>query len=141
VDTAGAALLRLAFLFEHPAQLLTGCFLDDGRNLFGLLDGLSFLARATEPLINPPAHVLDQVGQPLHWRQARCPHMAELAVLTDEPRIFLGLSVSVSVRSERRPENKRRTGAKGENGGDQRPTGSLVSLGGILVCGKGARYC
>jgi len=39
VHTAGAALLLLlATPFNLPAQLLTGRFLDGGRNLFGLCD-------------------------------------------------------------------------------------------------------
>ncbi len=66
MHTAGAALrmLLLLTLGDLPAQLLTGCFLDGGRNLFGLLDRLGlhgffgdhFRLLDADPFSEPAAH-------------------------------------------------------------------------------------
>ena len=83
MHTAGAALLRRppSTLCDHPAQLLTGGFLDGGRNLFGLFDRLGlagffgdrFMVAVRKHLdgfclveTEPAAHVLDGGGEPLH---------------------------------------------------------------------------
>ena len=67
-------LLLLTALCDLPAQPLTGCFLDGGRNLFGLFDRLGwpdffgdrFLLFNGFCLVEaePAAHVLDGCGEP-----------------------------------------------------------------------------
>ncbi len=75
-------MLLLAALCDLPAQLLTGCFLDGGRNLFSLLDRLGlfdglgnlfrdcFTVAVRKDFTEPAAHVLDDLSQALHRSEA-----------------------------------------------------------------------